>query len=298
MVKSKYIAQRKKKPTSPRVKAWLDAGKNESILLGPVAQHLQSQPDDRDATVIHPSEMAKSTWCPRATWHRLMKHPIEKEQRPNALRGEVIFAEGHDIHRKWQKWMRDMGILYGVWRCIHCHYSMWEWSDNLVVTMCDNGVTQHQWEYKEVPLSEPKLRIFGHADGIINPSAEETFIFEAKSIGPGTLRKLDVLEGDEADFIGSDKFRKITRPLGDHFRQAQIYIRLARKNTGIPIERAVVLYEYKADQQVREFVVTHNNHWTDHMFDTAADIAWAVDNDREVKCPYGGCPDCRIYEEK
>ena len=231
----------------------------------------------------------------------MMGHTVYADVAPNRLRSELIFSEGHAIHERWQTWLREMGVLWGGWQCIHCDELVQDWSDNLVNTECPNGVTKHQWKYREVPLSLG--RISGHADGIVNPTSMESFILEAKSIGPGTLRKLDVLMDDEADFSGSDKFSKITRPLGDHFRQLQIYLRLLR-STPVGDEsidaatRGIMIYEYKADQQVREFVVTYNPHWTDELFDIAEDIEWAVDHDREIKCPYGGCFQCKIYEEQ
>ena len=63
-----------------------------------------------------------------------------------------------------------------------------------------------------------------------------------------------------------------------------------------PVHRGVVVYEYKSDQQVREFVIEYNPRWTDDLFEAADDIAWAISMGREVKCPYGGCANCKQYE--
>jgi hypothetical protein len=157
---------------------------------------------------------------------------------------------------------------------------------------------KHNWRYREVPLELDSHRIGGHADGIINPTSDESLLLEIKSIGPGTLRALDLLAEHEADDISSDRFSKITRPAAAHFRQTQIYMRLSEnwKTLVGPIDRACIVYEHKADQQVREFIITRNDRWTDPLFDTAMDIVWALDKGRDVKCPYSGCARCKAFE--
>lgn len=299
------MRKKKTRVTSPRMKAYLDAKKHDTVLLGAVDRHLQMLPNDRDATVIHPSEMSKKGWCPRATWHRLMGHPVIKEKAPIPLRLSMIFDTGTESGKKWQQWTRDMGILWGRWVCLVCYENCFAWSDELPVTKCPGRVPvpgrftsdMHLWEYKEVPLSSG--RIGGHADGIVNPTGDESLVMENKTIGPGTLRLLGVLGEDEHDEAASDKFGRITTILPDHFRQTQIYIRLAKQyesEVGV-IQRGIVVYENKADQQVREFVVEYDPRWTDHLWDMAYDIEWQISKGREVRCPHGGCAQCREYEE-
>lgn len=296
--------KKQKRVSSPRMKAYLDAGKHQTVLIGPVTRHLQMAPNPRDATVIHPSEMAKAKWCPRSTWHRLVGHPILKEESPHPLTLEAIFAEGTESGRKWQQWTRDMGILWGKWVCLICYEVCFAWSDELPLTKCPGRVPvhltgdMHIWEYKEVPLVHGKIG--GHADGIINPTGTESLVMENKTIGPGTLRLLGVLDAEESYEEASSKFGRITTVLPSHFRQTQIYVRIANDNFSHEhgkISRGIIVYENKADQRIREFVVEYDPRWTDHLWDMALDIEWQISRDREVKCPYGGCPDCRKYEE-
>lgn len=295
-------AKKKSKVTSDRLKTYLDAKKHPTVLLGSVDQYLQTLPNDRDSTVIHPSEMAASDWCHRATWHRIAGHasPVQAHN----LRTNLIFAEGHSIHAKWQKWLADMGILFGVWKCRVCDDVCTGWSDEVLggagcKARTDSGL--HLWQYQEVPVEDAWLMISGHSDGIINPTGDESLLLEVKSIGPGTLRRLDLMSEDDPDELSSDKFPKISQIMGSHFRQTQIYMRIANDNwsgtDGVgQIKRAVVLYEHKADQQAREFVITYNPRWTDELFEAAGDIKWALDKDRDVPCPFGGCAQCRAYE--
>lgn len=286
------------KVQSPRMKAYLEAKKHDTVLLGDVAQHLQLQVDDRDATVIHPSEMCKSDWCPRATWHRLVGHTVP-EPSVVSFRLSLIFDTGTESGKKWQQWTGDMGILWGRWECVLCHEEKYEWSSDLGSTACPALVSggHHMWKYMEVPLRHGLIG--GHADGVVNPTGDESLIMENKTIGPGTLRLLNVMADDEHDEVGHDKFSRITKILPSHFRQTQCYLRMAQSLVSEvgPITRAVVVYEYKSDQQVREFVIEYDPRWTEYLWETAEDITWAISMGREVKCPRGGCAQCHAYEE-
>src|SRR3954470_20221328 len=104
---------------SKRMQAFVDSGKRDTRLVGPVERHLLAQPpSDRPTDVLHPSEMAKSDWCLLASSYLLQgrKPPPEVLR----LQRENVFAEGHEIHRKWQRWLADMGALIGVWWCAAC----------------------------------------------------------------------------------------------------------------------------------------------------------------------------------
>lgn len=284
------------------MKAYLDAKKNDSVLLGDVARFLQTRPNTRNSMVIHPSEMAKKDWCPRATWHRIAGHPLQVTEKPHSLRTEVIFATGHDIHAKWQRWLQEMNVLFGHWRCRTCGTPAVGWSDSIPV-LC-SPTQYHDWEYMEVPLVDRyKHNISGHSDGVFAGSDDEVRMLEVKSIGPGTLRDLDILKDDDEETSTSSLFPKISRPAKAHVIQLQIYLRLFNDfsphfvdATG-PIKKGLIIYENKSDQQLREFEITRNDKWTDPLFEHAKDITWSLSKGREVRCPHGGCAQCRAYEE-
>lgn len=290
------------KPTDPRLKTYLDATKHKTVLLGPVDQYLQLRPRDfRRSDIFHPSEMARSDWCHRADWYRLTGHTAPRESL--RLRPNLIFEEGHNIHTKWQRWFREMGILWGRWECLVCHHSVFAWSNELPVEECPKIVAiprqGHHYVYKEVPFDHPTLRIGGHADGIVNPTLNEPLLIEIKSIGPGTLRALDVMADDDSDQDAWQYFAKVNRPLKSHVIQTMIYLRLSEqyRNDIGRVSRGVIIYESKADQQAREFVVTADPQWTDPIFDAVGDILWAIGRGRDVPCNHGGCARCAAYEK-
>lgn len=292
--------RKKKKILSPRLKAHLEAKKHESVLIGDVHRYIQTIEDDRATSAyIHGSEVSKADWCPRATWHRLVGH-APKAVAPHPLRLTLIFDRGSRSGEQWQQWTGDMGILWGEWKCIVCGDVIEEWSNSLPMIGCSDRISGvHIWKYREVPFFDPATGIAGHADGIVNPTGDECLVMENKTIGPGTLRKLHVMSDDDPDEMSSDKFSRVSKLLPDHFIQMQIYLRLAQDLEPVlgPITRAVAVYEHKADQQAREFVVEYEERWTNDIWDTALDIQWSIDKGREVRCPYGGCRQCRAYED-
>src|SRR5271170_6555709 len=77
----------------------------------------EKQPIHR-TSIIFPSEMAKTTWCPRATYFRMSGVPDPASKPSFTL--ENVFAEGNAVHSKWQGWLSETGKLWGDWRCSRC----------------------------------------------------------------------------------------------------------------------------------------------------------------------------------
>ena len=75
--------------------------KDNTLLLGKVKKHMMDRalaPSDRRQDIIHPSEMAKADWCPRATYFRIKTGHVPEKKYNFVL--ENIFDEGHATHRK------------------------------------------------------------------------------------------------------------------------------------------------------------------------------------------------------
>lgn len=178
-----------------------------------VEKHLIQQQLDstRDTAHLHPSEICKKDWCPRSSWYTIKGYEGKDEsfsfQRLN------IFAEGHAIHEKWQKWLLDAGVL----------------------------------EQAEVPIFNEHYRIMGHADGIINDKNGRA-VLEIKSVGMGTIRMEDIdlfKSSDNPETL----WKKIRQPFSTHLRQLNLYMYCLNLDSG------VILYEWKPNQDVKEFSV-------------------------------------------
>ena len=284
---------------SGTLKEFLKTKKSDSRLVGPVERHMLTKPIDtsRRQDVLHPSELVKNTFCKKSAYFKLLGH-TEEEQRPS-LRLRSIFDEGHTIHAKWQGWLEEMGNLYGAWLCAYCDRYFWALSpDN-----CP-GCNNHSYlKYKEVPLFDDELRISGHADGWVI-GLGEPFIIEIKSIGAGTIRMEQpaLLANNDGDL--SKAWRDIRRPFPTHLRQGQLYLEVIRRmkvaghfpNIDIPQE-CVFIYELKADQSYKEFVVSADQEIISDCLDTAFEIVHAVRVGQVPDCTVRNCKSCAQFKE-
>lgn len=278
---------------SKDLKAFLNTSKRETRLMGAVERHILSQPfDERAQDVLHPSDLIKPEWCALAAYHALRGNYIETRDK-TTLRLQSIFDEGHAIHHKWQKYFRDMGVLYGLW------------GDKTGTSWALATDVHKSVEYREVPLHSAKHKIKGHADGWIKGLGDDCLI-EIKSIGTGTLRmEAPALLAQSNDNI-EQAWKNLRQPLRPHQLQGQVYLHLLQimkeegEFTEVP-EEIVFIYELKANQDYKEFVVKYNPEFTAPIFDKALDVSWAVDNNRPPVCtidPQAGCKRCAPFRSE
>ena len=278
--------------TSKDLKAFLSANKRETRLMGAVERHVLSRPfDDRDMSYIHPSDIIKDDWCALAQYHAIKGNYVETRDKPTA-RLASIFAEGHIIHAKWQNWFKEMGVLYGKWQ--EEHGTPWALSD----------IVDSNAKYLEVPLRSDKHMIRGHADGWIKGLGDDCLI-EIKSIGSGGLRmEAPALMAQSEDNV-EKAWKNIKTPFRSHQLQGQVYLHLCHLMVEEDLlpeapKEIVFIYELKANQEYKEFVVTYNPEFTAEIFDKALDVAWAAENSRPPVCsidPNKGCKRCGPFQE-
>ena len=286
---------------SKDLKAFLNANKRESRLLGAIERHRLAQPfDERAQDVLHPSDLIKPEWCALAAYHALQGNYVETRDK-TTLRLQSIFDEGHYIHDKWQNYFRDMGNLFGDWRCKACKSIV---VNSLPPKSCPSCERIDFIEYNEVPLFSEKHRIRGHADGWIKGIGDDCLI-EIKSIGTGTLRMeapaLMEQYGGDIDMV----WKNLRQPLRPHLLQGQVYLHLAHlmKEAGYfknSPDEIVFLYELKANQEYKEYVVKYNPEFTEDIFEKALDVSWAAENNRPPLCSIDsekGCKRCEPFRE-
>lgn len=277
--------------TKSDLKTFLDAKKVNRRLLGDVERHLLSRPlSDRRTDVLHPSEIIKRDWCRRASYFLLKGYP-KNQTRPN-LRLQSIFDEGHAIHAKWQNWFYEMGVLHGKFKCLACGKTTWGTSPN-ICEICQS----RSLVYDEVTLEAPDFRIAGHTDGWIKGIGNDCLI-EIKSIGPGSIRhESPELFKQSADFM--EAWKNVRRPFNSHLLQGQMYLELM-KRMGHEVSELVFIYELKADQDYKEFVIKADYELVSHIFDGARKVVTAVEMNQPPKCNNnlgGTCQQCEGYEE-
>lgn len=201
----------------------------------------------RDTDHLHPSELSKKDWCPRAAWYGITGMPKAAEsfsfQRLN------IFEEGHSIHHKWQTWLWEAGILVGRWECKQCEHSWYGKSPDRCTECMNPNIV-----YREVPLRDDEHRIIGHADGEIEDDRGRALI-EIKSVGLGTVRweRPKLYEDYANGTLNIDGvWKNLKTPFASHVRQGNLYMHCRKVDT------IVFIYEWKPSQQVKEFEVKFN----------------------------------------
>lgn len=279
---------------SKDLKAFLETSKRTTRLMGAVERHVLSRPfDDRDMSYIHPSDIIKDDWCALAQYHAIKGNYVETRDKPTA-RLASIFAEGHTIHAKWQNWFAEMGVLYGKWYNPATKDYTWATSKDL------QGLLNK--EYAEVSLRSDKHMIRGHADGWIK-GIDEDCLIEIKSVGSGGIRMEAPAIMAQSDDNVEKAWKNIKTPFRSHQLQGQVYLHLCHLmvEEGL-LESApkeiVFIYELKANQEYKEFVVAYNEEFTKEIFDKALDVAWAVNNDRAPLCTIDtekGCRRCAPF---
>lgn len=269
-----------------------------SVLLGDIQKHMMREadkPSDRRQDIIHPSEMSKTGWCPLGTYLRIKacreaQNPFLKPKENIGVQLLNIFDEGHYIHDKWQKRLRDMGELWGNWTCGECDTSHKNTHFPVTCSGCGSG----NLTYREIPLRALEtFLIAGHADGGV-PSKKA--LIEIKSVGTGTVRVANpelykkYSEGQKVDLPGL--WKAIEEPFPDHVNQGQLYLAICQL-MGLDFDKIVFLYESKFNQGAKEFVVEYDPKHTDPLFENARHIKRALDGLTDPPaCPHNGCDDC------
>ncbi len=264
------------------------------VVLPLVEAHLLSKwgdKGDRDPCTVHVSEMAKKDWCERATWFRIQsgKWPEEKF----SFTMQSIFDEGHQIHDKWQTWLAETGKLWGDWKCIVC----WDLRTACLKPTDTVSNCRHIWRYAEVSFRFGQFS--GHEDAAIGSR-----LVEFKSVGVGTLRRdspgllakfyKQTTEGKKLYDL-DELWKSLKQPLLSHVRQANLYLWLAARmaDQGVPgyevFDSASIVYEYKPNQQSREYVIPFSIDIVQPLIDRARLLVSMF----PPPCPYGGCKQCQ-----
>lgn len=227
-------------------------------LLAPVERLLLEDNDkksgERDKLHLHPSEICKKDWCPRSSYYKITGH--EEKVESFTLQRLNIFATGTQIHEKWQDWLTRAGVL----------------------------------ESAEVPIFDEEHMIMGHADGVVSDKKGRA-VLEIKSVGIGTVRfeNYELFSKYAKKEIGfDDVWALIKEPFPSHVRQAQLYMYC------LGIEDGLILYEWKATQDVKEFAIKYQPEIVDPILASCLSVVRALRDKVAPERPMWLSPDHRV----
>lgn len=298
-----------------------EARKNNNDLLADIERLLLREHEEpqqqnggvRRDDVIHPSEIAKTDWCPRSTYLRIkaVRDGVPVVTEAHRFQTENIFEEGHEYHRKWQDRFRRMNRLHGRWYCEACGH---KWVATSPPYCPECGAPADAISYHEVGLRDEAILLFGSADGEVRALASDAddVLIEVKSVGEGTVRMelpavlmRHTYEVDDPRWAGKTLkvldhrgvWKEITKPFGPHLRQGLIYLRLRNDPS---IKRICFIYEYKPTSAVKAFYVTRDDEAVQELWDLCADIVYALDEGgTPPRCVAPGeCKDCKPFEDQ
>lgn len=219
-----------------------------------VAQGIRNADVGREAHKIHVSEVTKEDSCPRMLYYKVTGAERTDVAKSTGHQLQIIWSAGHDAHHKWQRWLQEMGDLWGTWKCLSCED---EWIDTS--PECCRTCGKILLKYQEVNLEHEDYLLVGHADGAV--PRLNSFV-EVKSFSVGTVRvdnaklvnehthKIDGRTVVDHDGL----WKAINRPLKSHLKQGMMYLWLA-KQMGLPYDRIVFIYEFKSTQATKTFEV-------------------------------------------
>jgi hypothetical protein len=283
------------KPKTRTAKAARAVARTDTRLLGDVQLLLLKSAEDERLDALHPSEISKPGWCPRASFYGLSGRKPKPREASWAM--ELIWAEGHDIHHKWQGWAWDLGVLHGMFECMSCKQLWWDCSP----AKCNRcGVDRQFLRYKEVPVLSEEHGIVGHAD----MQLDDDTIGEVKSIGDGTLRfeapemrerfrrKGQTDQGFDYNTVDWPAlWRNLRRPFLAHRIQASVYAEL------LGVTWIVFIYESKWSQQPKEFIVKHDPELIAPILTQCKAVVRGLQGGRPPKCiKPDDCAQCARYE--
>lgn len=144
---------------------------------------------EEDFEYFHPSQLGS---CFRASWFDRHNAPRKKEEDGEATRSHLTFEIGTYLHVMFQNLCQHAGVL----------------------------------KKREVGIKDKKLRILGHADGVVN--LREDYLLEIKT-------------------SNSNGFIRLTQPHESHKKQVTAYMK------SLSLERALIVYIDKDRSQLKEF---------------------------------------------
>lgn len=301
--KAPRVGTRKRTPIPTSLSDFLTEkrGAAEENFLGTVRKdivELNKADNSRRQDIIHPSEMVKTDWCPKATFLRIQTGIHHKQS--FGFQSLNIFDTGHEAHRKWQNRAWRIGWLEGKFKCLHCQHHWWDISPKHCPA-CNSPAM----EYAEVPLTaEDTHLIVGHSDGMLTPAKS---LLEVKTVGEGTVRfeeparlaeyLIDLPDGRTLVDLAA-MWASIKVPFPSHIRQGQIYLWLSQKH-GHDVDKMTFVYESKFNQDVKQFTVRYNPDLIAPLLAQALDIKERLDSGRPAPACVNdtGCKQCKPYLE-
>jgi CRISPR/Cas system-associated exonuclease Cas4 (RecB family) len=209
------------------------------------------------------------------------------------FRMERIFDNGHGTHARWQNYLDKAGYLRGYWRCTNPHCATVHGADSELGQF--NPTRDKDWScrcgskslaYEEICVkSPPEFNFEGHVDAVLdltgspheNPRGVNVFVVDMKT-------------------MKDELFSELVEAKHEHVVQVHIYMWLLK------LSGAVVLYENKDNQSIKEMFVPRDESMVERIKKEAVDLKEML-SIRKLPPRFGGatrskypCRGCEFLE--
>lgn len=239
--------------------------KSNSIVIPVIEQQVlfsnYRERENWDYKVLHPSQICKKDFCPRA-WVLGIDYDVNSQEKFN-VDTLLKFAVGTTLHEMVQDILGKSGVLFGYWKCnkfckkAPCTY--FGFMPNKDWEVANKCKIAPKWKFQELPVIDEELCISGKTDGLLVHDYSK-YVFEFKT-------------------MNTDQFMSLLEPLEDHRRQAFWYLDILQRNNAkliaeytkmlnagydvskelevikMPYRGVIFLYMDKNTQKMREFLI-------------------------------------------
>ena len=290
MTKTRTRKRPARQKVSRSLAGFADARKSPLDLMKDIQTHVVAQGAKnqglREDHLIHVSEVVKDDACPRRMYYKVSKAERTDPEPPAGHRMELIWAAGNAEHEKWQRWLQEMGELWGHWVCQACGNVV----ENSIQPETECGVCGvYVWRYDEAHLQDDDYHLVGHSDGAV---PRLNTLVEVKSFSVGTVRMENAqLVKDHTHKVDGKTlvdheglWNAVKRPLPTHLKQGLFYLWIA-KRMGLPYDRIVFIYENKTNQATKPFEVKYSERMIKEHLQVLAEVDSALYTGEPPKRP-------------
>jgi hypothetical protein len=233
--------------------------------------------NNRRFDIFHPSAWGSCLRKIAYQWYNECEKFRPKSDTDIDFRFERVFDNGHAMHARWRDYLDGAGILRGLWKCgeLRCGkiygeeeplgiFNPLRTNPKWACSACGNN---RKLEYEELLIeSEHEYNFEGHCDAVIDVRGHPS--------GSGN----DDLDLYVLDFKSMKKeyFDPLTEPKPEHVIQVHIYMWV------LNLKSAVVVYENKNDQAVKEYFVPRSDALIE---DIKKQSKWLIDVLRHRRLP-------------
>lgn len=238
--------------------------KVDRYLLSLDGKLMLERDDEREKDCFHSSELT-TNGCTRSMVYNWIKAPITN---PGTIQPRIkrVFDVGHHKGFILQQYFWDMGILEGMWECVSCDATWWATSPKTCPNCNKKLYIWHNLQYLEVPIWNRTWNIKGKSDGIIWQNGRRVLL-EFKSIK----------NRDKATPAESITFDELNQAKEEHVQQANLYMD-ACDEMGLNIERGIIIYFAKNNQNLKEFPIRKMDMMLDPSYDKINKVNHALEH--------------------